>query len=303
MSYSVHLFKLARINSEIKYVTQSISRDTPAYAYPPIRDIHEWQQGMAHSLEEWFSKVPHEDNDDYGWVLQVCKCRYHEIMVLLLRPSPGIPSPSDQLLDSCFHHAIDLLSEFGILYRYGNLFYSRLVVHSILLGTLVILHCIWKVPSTAANCQVDKLSVELNTSQNILSSIGEYWHEANRARDCVQELANLTLQRLLKTPTPVNIAGSPITGRSQPNFIQSQITPQTTSNPCNTQSELANGILENDITEMGGANGDIHPNRLQEEDRNDTSEFINLFDEFLQGDFQGCDAMSNIDSLMWDFFH
>lgn len=106
-------------------------------------------------------------------------------MVFLLRHSPGIPSPSDQSIDLCFHHAVELLRDFGVLYRSGYLLYSRLVVHSILLGTLVMLHCIWKVLAVAANCRLDELAVVFNTSQNILSSIGEYWDEANRARDCV----------------------------------------------------------------------------------------------------------------------
>ena len=303
LSSSIHLFKLARINSEMKYVTQSVSPDTPSYAYPPIRSIHEWQRGVAHSLEQWISEIPHQENDDHGWILQVCKCRFHEVMVLVLRPSPGIPSPSDQLHDSCFHHAINLLSEFGILYRSGKLFYSRLIVHSILLGTLVILHCIWKVPSTAANCQVEKLATELNTSQNILSSIGEYWHEANRARDCVQELSNLKLQRLLKTPATVGLTEYPITGRSQSNFVEIQTTPQVTSGSSNTRIERTKGLPENDFRDIQDPNNNANLNHRQGEEGTNTSEFTNLFDDFLQGDFQGSDTMFNIDSLVWDFFH
>lgn len=164
--YPVHLFKLARINSEIKYVTQSISRDTPAYAYPPVRDIYRWQQDVVRSVEDWFSTIPQQDDDGYDWIARVCK-RYHEIMVFLLRPSPGVPSPSDQSIDLCFHHAVELLRDFGVLYRSGYLLYSRLVVHSILVGTLVMLHCIWKVPAVAANCRLDELAVVFNTSQNI----------------------------------------------------------------------------------------------------------------------------------------
>lgn len=67
---------------------------------------------------------------------------------------------------------------------------SRLVVHSILLGTLVMLHYIWKVPVTATKCCVDGLAANFNTSLNILSSIGEYWTEANRARDCIDDLSS-----------------------------------------------------------------------------------------------------------------
>ncbi|KAI9926642.1 hypothetical protein MW887_003735 [Aspergillus wentii] len=65
LSHSIHLFKLARMNSEIKYIMHSISRDTPAYAYPPVMDIFAWQQDMIHSLQDWLSKIPRPvDNGD-----------------------------------------------------------------------------------------------------------------------------------------------------------------------------------------------------------------------------------------------
>ncbi|KAH8201924.1 hypothetical protein TruAng_003916 [Truncatella angustata] len=58
MSVSIHLFALARINSEIKYVANSINRAAPPYALPVVADIHEWQNGILESLDSWVNRIP-----------------------------------------------------------------------------------------------------------------------------------------------------------------------------------------------------------------------------------------------------
>lgn len=296
LSYSIHLFKLARMNSEIKYIMHSISRDTPAYAYPPIKDIFSWQRDMIHSLQTWLTQIPQRSDSDCGRMAQLLKIRYHEIMILLLRPSPAIPYPSHDSFDLCFHHAVDLLRGFGELYRSGRLFYNRLVVHSILLSTFVMLYCIWKVPSTAAKCRVDELAADFNTSQNILSSIGEYWTEANRARDCVDEFSNVTLQRLLGNDQNQATASisSPIANRTRPHFN-------------NAHTALSSSKIHRDTGRVNADHGQVDSHIHQQLDHTEntagTHDYINLFDDFLQGDFQGWSGMPDIDGLMWEFFH
>lgn len=196
MSYSIHLFKLARMNSEIKYVMHSICRDPPRYAYPPVADIHLWQREMIDRLETWLTDTPRVTGMES--IAKVCETKYHEMMILILRPSPGIPEPSEDLLTRCFQHAVDLLRGFGELYRQEALLYSRLIVHSIFLSTLIMLHCLWRFPQIASHVQIDEVAADSSISLNILSSIGEYWAEARRARDCIHELSSATIQRLVK---------------------------------------------------------------------------------------------------------
>ncbi|CAG8924023.1 unnamed protein product [Penicillium salamii] len=196
MTFSIHLFKLAQINSEIKYVMHSICRDTPRYAYPPVADIHLWQKEMIDRLQTWLAEIPSAPSTDT--IVKICECKYHEMMILILRPSPGIPDPSEEMLGQCFQHAVHLLRGFGALYRQEALVYSRLVVHSIFLSTLIMLHCLWRLPRVASEVQIDELTADTSISLNILSSIGEYWTEAKRARDCIHELSGATVQRLIK---------------------------------------------------------------------------------------------------------
>lgn len=282
------------MNSEIKYVMHSISRDTPAYAYPPIRDMSSWQRDMIHSLQGWLSQIPQRSGSDCDRMVQLCKIRYHEIMILLLRPSPAIPTPPEDSFDLCFHHAVDLLRGFGELYRSGSLLYSRLVVHSILLSAFVMLYCIWKVPSTAAECRVDELAADFNTSQNILSSIGEYWTEANRARDCVDESFNVTFQRLLGNEQATASRSSPIANRMRPDLS-------------NTHAASSLSEIHRDMGRANADYGQVDSNVQQQLDHAENTavshDYINLFDSFLQSDFQGWSDMPDIDGLMWEFFH
>ncbi|KAL4932936.1 Zn(II)2Cys6 transcription factor [Aspergillus undulatus] len=294
ITYSIHLFSLAQMNSEIKYVMHSIKRDAPRYALPAIRDIITWQQDMMKSLRSWRVLIPQPPNELGTEIVLLCKAKYHETMILLLRPSPGIPDPSDEILDECFNHALMLLREYSELYTSGNLLYNRLVVHSIFLGTLVMLNCIWKLPSTAARVPVDDLISKFNTSQNILSSIGEHWSEASRARDCIRELSTVTIQRLLKTqPTPGPIQ------TSQAN-VQYQIGDTQRLEPSLPQQYPVDGSNEDPANVSTDPYGEP---QAQAGFDPSASEFSNLFDDFLQGDFPGWSGMSDIDGFMWEIFN
>ncbi|KAL4896121.1 putative Zn(II)2Cys6 transcription factor [Aspergillus ambiguus] len=279
MAYSIHLFRLAQLNSEIKYVMHSVRRDAPAWALPPARDIVGWQQDMIATLRDWASNVPQTAGaKDYGRE-QYCKVKYHETMILVLRPSPGIPHPTDEMFGQCFHHAFMLIQAFGELYRTGNLPYSRLVVHSVFLGTLVMLHCIWRIPGTAAKLRVDELISKFNISQNILSSIGEHWAEATKARDCIAGLSGLTVQRLLNgnslcIPAPATSLGE--LGREH--------------------SRMGTGQM----SERGSH--DAESNSLPQPTAATIPDLPNLFDDLLQGDFQWS-GMSDIDGFMWEIFN
>ncbi|RAL08465.1 fungal specific transcription factor domain-containing protein [Aspergillus homomorphus CBS 101889] len=294
MSYSIHLFKLARLNSEIKYVMHSICRDTPAYAYPPVKDIFSWQRDMVRSLQDWYSAVPqHARDPDTGMTLY-CHSKYHETMVLLLRPSPAIPTPANEMLDLCSQHAFLLLQSFGDLYETGRLLYSRLAVHAVFLGTLVLLHGIWKLPETATRFRIDELILRFNTAQSILSSIGEHWAEAASARDCIAQLSNVTVQRLLKSQTS-QFETSPARQRHRD------------TGPVAAVQQLGYSRGKNAQGPSSGSNEEEGPALqwpapLPASAPSPPSEFLNLFDDLLRCDFQGRSGVSDLDGLIREIF-
>lgn len=273
------------MNSEIKYVMHSICRDPPRYAYPPVHDIHGWQRDMIDRLRLWLSEIPQAGG--MTSISKICETKYHELMILLLRPSPGIPDPSEELLSRCFQHAVDLLRGFGELYKQESLLYSRLIVHSIFLGTLIMLHCIWRLPNIASEVQIDDVVADTSISLNILSSIGEYWTEAKRARDCIHELSAATVQRLIR-------------GRGLDTSPRSRRTTTNASAAARGSRNQSTNIADTD--QVDSAIG-IEPtmNAFDDYELNlDSSTWLN---DSLSSGFMDVSGVPNFDSFMWDVFN
>lgn len=283
MTYSIHLFKLAWMNSEIKYVMHSICRDSPRYAYPRVTDIHLWHKEMIERLDAWFSEIPRANGMEA--ITRLCETRYHELMILILRPSPGIPEPSEDIMARCFRHSVDLLRGFGELYREEALLYSRLIVHSVFLGTLIMLHCLWRLPDLASRVQIDDLVADTSISLTILSSIGEYWTEAKRARDRIHELSGATIQRLIK-------------GRGI-GMLPRQ-TQALASDPRVRDPQIANPDLS--LAQPGPGIGSAPTVGLLDycDLNTDTTSWL---DDTVPGGFMDFTGAPDLDGLMWDFFN
>ena len=146
--------------------------------------------------------------------------------------------------------------------------------------------------------ETELLVEDLNTSQNILSSIGEYWAESNRARDCIDELSSLTLQRLSRNKSTATLRSSITMNRmcSCPNHGQAA------SQFVHTQDPQEN-LQRHDLGALRDSSTHVQSNQWQVENGRGSSEFANMFDDFLQGDFHGWSSMSGIDDLISEFFH
>lgn len=236
------------------------------------------------SLQSWLRDIPQATGMES--IAKICETKYHEMMILVLRPSPGIPEPSDDLLVGCFQHAVELLRSFGELYRQEALLYSRLIVHSIFLSTLIMLHSIWRLPQIASQAHIDDVVADTGISLTILSSIGEYWTEAKRARDCIQELSGATIQRLIKVRS---LERSPRATRTQPrNTIQAE-----------QASEAADELPEHVDSAIG-----VTPSMIsltEEYDLNiDSTSWLN---DSMPGGFMDFTGAPDFDSLMWEVFN
>ncbi|CAI7633473.1 unnamed protein product [Penicillium viridicatum] len=290
MTFSIHLFKLARINSEIKYVMHSICRDPPRYAYPPVPDIHLWQKEMIERLQTWLADIPRGTEDDA--IIKICESKYHEMMILVLRPSPGIPDPSEETLARCFQHAVDLIRGFGELYRQEALLYSRLIVHSVFLSTLIMLHCLWRLPHVASEVQIDEVAADTSISLNILSSIGEYWAEAKRARDCIHELSGATVQRLIKMRSLE--APSSLTRQGKNHSISG------TGRAQQPQTANEGGELPSLRTDTGVEN--LPPNSFMD-DYDPHVDAMSWLHDSMPGGFMDFSGAPDFDTLMWEVFN
>lgn len=249
MAYPIHLFRLARLNSEIKYVANSIIRGTPVYAYPPIVNIQEWQTNMLGQLDDWAKNIPL----DQATIAKVhanfiCQLRYHNLRMVLLRPSPAIPKPSPASLTECHRSAQESIRIMDQMYRKNILIHSWMSFYSIVMSAITMLYCIKVVPALARNTQLSTLMMDLGAALNILSAAGEHWSGAKRVRDILDDMGRQITDWLQRLPADapqetengasVEAEGVPMTQSSLPNFLEE---PAMTFDPMNFMSQAADG--------------------------------------------------------------
>ncbi|KAF8864018.1 hypothetical protein BDZ45DRAFT_685576 [Acephala macrosclerotiorum] len=200
-----HLIKLAQINSEIKYIANSISHKTPAHSYPQIPDIISWQQDVLGRLDQWLMTIPRFISAQ----TKLCEIKYHEVMVLLLRPSPAIRNPSSESLRLCHQSAISTIRGYEELYRTDLLLYSWPTIHSVFLAGVSMLYCIRTAPGIARDTKLETLSGDLNSASKVLCALAEHWVDAKRGRDVLDELSHATIRWIVETQKTGVTAAAP----------------------------------------------------------------------------------------------
>lgn len=192
--YSVHLFRATKLNSEIKYVANSIVQEAPRYAYPPQTDIHGWQDGVLQQLDEWLAQIPTVSPNDF--MDSVCRLRYHGLCMLLLRPSPAVPKPTKSALLRCHTSAVESIKLLESMYRKNMLIHNWITLHGLVLGVLTLLYCIKAEPEVARVTDSETLMTTISSALSILSATGEHWCAAKTCRDILDDLAKSTAKWL-----------------------------------------------------------------------------------------------------------
>lgn len=236
MSLSIHLFKLAKINSEIKYVANSIVWKAPSYAYPPISDINAWQRGMLAQLDQWVSTIP-QTHPRYAYVRTLCELRYYSMRILLLRPSPAIPKPSNEALIECYGLAWRAIHVYDQLYRQDMLVHDWLILHGIIFSTITALYCIRAIPDFARQTELDILMNNLSLSLSLVSVAGEHWSGAKRSRQILDDMGRSTIRwmKTLKATSDSELENS--SGGNERTHLP--LTPNITD----SSSTLGNGLV------------------------------------------------------------
>lgn len=195
LAVSIHLFQLAKINSEIKYVANSIVRDVPDYAYPAIRDISAWQSSTLQKLNDWAATIP-QTQPPAEYLKLTCELRCLTIKMLLLRPSPAIPNPTSAILRNCHESARRSLQLYERLYKSDLIIYDWITLHGVVFSTITALYCTRAVPEIAQTVEPGSLMEDMSVSLSILSATGEHWSGAKRARDILDDVGKITIRWL-----------------------------------------------------------------------------------------------------------
>ncbi|OOF93071.1 hypothetical protein ASPCADRAFT_33782, partial [Aspergillus carbonarius ITEM 5010] len=181
MTSAVHLFKLARFNSEIKCVLYCVDRQYPPYTQPAVTDAEGWKVDMLIRLRQWREAIPrHSEASTRYYINLLSEIKYHELVMLVLRPNPRFQNPDKASLRECFSSAMACSELYHQLYMANSLHYGWINVHSLFLCLMVMFYCVWTPHGIAEEANLDSLMRALKASSDVLSAMGEYWPEAKR---------------------------------------------------------------------------------------------------------------------------
>ncbi|EEU36844.1 uncharacterized protein NECHADRAFT_12335, partial [Fusarium vanettenii 77-13-4] len=210
MSSAIHLFKLARFNSEIKCVLYCADRQYPPYTAPVITDTESWRVDILNRLRQWRQDIPRHGEASPRHHLNLwCEIKYHELLMLILRPNPQLHNPDKATLRECFSSAMACSELYHRLYMTNMLHYGWMSVHSLFLCVMVMFYCVCTPRGIADEADFDALMRALKVSSDILSAMGEYWPEAKKSRDVLDRVSTATIRRFTQNlnatrnnPTP-----------------------------------------------------------------------------------------------------
>ncbi|KAM0257107.1 hypothetical protein ACHAQJ_004571 [Trichoderma viride] len=196
MSSAIHLFKWARFSSEIKTVLFCTDRKYPPYVSAAINDMSAWRTDIIDRLRKWRQEIPrHAEGERTFYLNDLCEIRYHELMMLILRPNPVFQQPTKAAMGECFSSAIACSKLYAKLYGENQLRYGWLTVHSLFLCIMTLFYCVWTPEGIADQVNFDCLTTSLKAASDVLSATGEYWPEAKRSRDVLDRIFSATMRR------------------------------------------------------------------------------------------------------------
>ncbi|KIX97987.1 uncharacterized protein Z520_06066 [Fonsecaea multimorphosa CBS 102226] len=209
MSSAIHLFKLAKFNSEIKSVLYCMERQYPPYTPPTTSDIARWKEDMLNRLRKWKEEIPrHPQGSERSCINHLMEIKYHELIMLVHRPNPVFQHPTKAALRECFASALQCSKLYYELYAANTLHYSWISVHSLFLCVMTMFYCVWTPNGVADEVDVDGITRTLKSTSDILSATGEYWPEARRSRDVLDRISAATMSRF-----PMRVCVSPSGGK------------------------------------------------------------------------------------------
>lgn len=195
------------MNAEIKYFLHPGPDDSfSTYTRKPNVDLDQWKQSILTKLQEWLANIPIQSREG-TYIAELSEVKYHNTLMLLLRPSPAIKNPSETALKMCYDSAVANLRIYNRLYKKDVLAYSWVTVHAVFLSSLTMLYYIWTAPEAHVNIRMDVLVSDLKASSDVLSATGEHWPQAKQCRDALENLSSSTIQWLseLKERHPVGV--------------------------------------------------------------------------------------------------
>ncbi|KUJ13887.1 uncharacterized protein LY89DRAFT_784731 [Mollisia scopiformis] len=188
--FALHYFRYRQLQSEIQTV---LHEKVPSYI---TIDYSQWQTAMLKRLSDWHNSTPRNTSQSYIAPPEALEISYYTAEILLLRPSPTIPSPSDTTL--C--HLAQASSRTIHLYRTSvkekklRLFWQA--AHNLFAAGTAILYCYSHSKPVRDQIPIRNLVADVNACAAVLWAVVEKFPAAKGTRDAFDAIMDRALAQL-----------------------------------------------------------------------------------------------------------
>lgn len=209
---SAFFFRFDRITAEIKLMLYRVAQAPWRFPWPSNHS--KWQGEALASCDELLSSaremllsqvlVPSQ----FRRMLPSLEIKYHQCVLLLFRPTPAIPQPSQDAYRRCYESAREVLRIHAEQLRFGEIIESWLAAHLVFVSGITMIYSIFKLPDTAKQIAEGRNSNELDQAvsncSEVLVRLGKTWPVARDANDKFTKLASRSKEMIASASRLVN---------------------------------------------------------------------------------------------------
>ncbi|KAF5672067.1 purine utilization positive regulator [Fusarium heterosporum] len=200
---TLHWLELQRLQSEIahKLHTTHDLINKPHETETEF-DLSRWTEQMSQDLREW-NKVAQTLADANGYNVNWWGYWYRTALLILYRPSPLRPDPSESDTLSCYTAAKELIQLSFLRISEGVAEFTWVDLNFQFMSGITIILIIWKSPIAREKAKDDWVSLKSSMFQwkLILERLGMRWERISRAREALSKLADVTMDLVEKDLT------------------------------------------------------------------------------------------------------
>lgn len=192
-------FRFDRIVAEIKLMLYRVAQSPSRFPWPS--DFPNWQTNVHEACTRLLEEMQSPDHTNYGAqrvnvvrdnAILMVELKYHHCIMLLYRPSPGIPRPSALALKFCFESAMETIRIHWELLRFRNHTQSWLDAHTVFMAGITITYCLWVSPHIRYVTPLKLFIHYAGQCVSLLRSLGERWVVALNAGRKFENLVKRT---------------------------------------------------------------------------------------------------------------
>ncbi|CZR58694.1 uncharacterized protein PAC_08586 [Phialocephala subalpina] len=188
--FALHYFRYRQLQSEMQTVLHE--------RCPPYLSINyiEWQEMMHKRLSDWHASTPHDTSPSYIAPPEALEISYYTAIILLFRPSPAIPSPSDgalSILAQASSRTIQLYRK-SVKEKKLRLFWQA--AHNLFAAGTAILYCYSHSGAVRGQTSKQTLVSDVNACAAVLWAVVERFPAAMGTRDAFDTIMATALDQL-----------------------------------------------------------------------------------------------------------